>query len=101
MAIDFYEREVERLRVRFNSVFGDRPIGDLWSRYASILAICRVGMLVQSIRDSTDEKQTQEWAREFGRIRDALNQFFDLAATAKKRRRHALERNHQQAAAGG
>lgn len=101
MAIDFYEKEVERLTIRFNRVFGDRAVCDLQSRYASILAICRAGMIARSIRDMPDEKEIGDMTREFCHLREILNRFFDLVESQTERRRHAVTGDSQSIAAGG
>lgn len=101
MAIDFFEKEVERLTIRFNKVFGDQVIFDHQARYASILAICRAGMLIKSIRNISDEKQISALTREFCRIRKGLNRFFDHMESQSGRRMNEHTKDKYHAAAGG
>lgn len=86
MAVDFFAKEVEKLRNRFNGIYGERTIFDLRSRQACILAICRASLLSQSIRDRTDEKGIGETTRELCAIRETLNRFFDRMEEQQERR---------------
>jgi nucleoside-diphosphate-sugar epimerase len=101
MAIDFFEKEVERLTIRFNRVYGTRAVLDLRSRYATIMAICRAMTIAKSVRDTPDEKHVGEMTREFCRIREVLNGFFDLMESQKERRGDEHNGNQQIVAASG
>ena len=80
---DVLDKETESLETRFNKTFGDHAVDDIRFRYLSILAICRAGILLRSIRSMTDEKQIDEITHEFCNIRDILNRFFDFMESQK------------------
>lgn len=85
MAIDFFEKEVERLTTRFNRVFRDRLVCDRNARDVLILAMIRARMLIQAIRNNPDEEQIAALTREFFQAREIMNQFFDLMESKKER----------------
>ena len=101
MAIDFFEKEVERLTFKFNKRFGGQVVCDLRSRYLSVLAICQAGMLARSIRVMTDEKRISDMTREFCHIRNVLNQFFDSMESQQERRSYAGTENKDRIAISG
>ena len=101
MAIDFFEKEVERLESRFDKLFGGQVVCDLRVRQAAILSICRAGIITWAIRDSGDAVRTSDLTREFSRIRDVLNRFFDLMESQQERRRYARTGNNERASASG
>ena len=101
MAIDFFEKEVEKLRIRFNKVYGASPVFDIQSRNATIMTICRAGMLVRCIKETSDAKQIGAISREFYRIRKGLNRFFDQMESQQERMRHRKTRERQNIAASG
>ena len=101
MAIDFFEKELERLGTRFNKVYEYQVVCDLRARHAAIFTICRAGLITRSIRNSTDKNLIGELTREFSRLRDILNRFFDLMESQQERRRYASTGNNERAAADG
>ena len=101
MAIDFFEKEVERLTIRFNNHFGGQVVCDLRSRYATVLTICQAGILARSIRDITDDKRISDVTREFCHIRNVLNQFFDSTESQQERRSYADTENKDRIAISG
>jgi len=101
VAIDFFEKEVEKLSIRFNSVFGEQTVCDIRSRYLSIFAICRVGVIARCIKDETDEKRIGDMTREYCRIRDVMNRFFDMLESQLEGRRYAETGNRSRIAASG
>ena len=101
MAIDFFEKEVERLESRFDKLFGGQVVCDLRSRYATFLTICQAGILARSIRDVTDENRISDMAREFCHIRNALNKFFDSMESQQERRFYANTGNNDRIASSG
>jgi hypothetical protein len=101
MAIDFLEKEVERLKIRFNLVYENRTVFDIRARQAAIMTICRVLMLVETIKNESDEERTGEMTREFCRIREVLNGIFDLMEFQKERRGNEHTGSQQITAAGG
>jgi nucleoside-diphosphate-sugar epimerase len=101
MAVDFFEKEVEKLTIRFNRVYGTRAVFDLRSRYATIMAICRAMTIAKSVRDAPDEKRIGEMTREFCRIRGVLNGFFNLMESQQERRGDEHTDKQQIVADGG
>ena len=100
MAIDFLEKEVERLKTRFNLVYENRTVFDIRVRQAAIMTICRALTIVQTIKDESDDKRIGEMTREFCCIREVLNGFFDLMEFPKERRGNEHPGNQQISAAG-
>ena len=101
MAIDFFEKEVEKVTTRFNMLYGGRTVCDIRSRYLCILAICRAMTIAKSVRETPDEKHIGEMTREFCCIREVLNGFFDLMESQQERRGDEHTDNQQIFAAGG
>ena len=101
MAIDFFEKEVEKLKTRFNRVYGTSPVFDIQSRNASIMTICRAGMQVRRIKETSDAKQIGTISREFYKVRKGLNRFFDQMESQQERMQHRKTRERQNIAASG
>jgi len=101
MAIDFFEKEMAKMKNSFNKVFGDRTVCDLRARYSSILMICWAGMLARSIREMADEKRINDMTREFCHIRNVLNQFFDSTEAQQERRSYGDTGNKDRIAVSG
>jgi hypothetical protein len=89
MAIDFFEKEVEKLQDRFNKTFGMQRVCDVRARCQSIFTICRADFITRCIRDETDEKRIGDMTREFCKIRDGMNKFFDMFELQLERRHYA------------
>ena len=89
MAVDVFERELGRIRSRFNTVFRGRVVCDLQSRYLTIMSICRAGILARSVREARDEEMIKGITREFFRIVGVLNRLFDHMEIQKERRPYA------------
>ncbi len=83
MTVNFFEREVRKTRERFNQSFGNRVVCNIEARYSAILSICRLGILGNKIAEGKEEESIQE----FVRIRDVLNNFFNLMEKQRKGRR--------------
>jgi hypothetical protein len=86
VAIDFFEKEMLKLRGRFNRFYGERMVCDLKIKQLSLLAIIRAGMIAKSLRDQSDPKKTADLTREFFQIRQTMNQFFDFMESKEERR---------------
>ena len=99
--IDFFEKEVKRLRERFNATFGQAKTVNMKARSLTIMAISWVDFLARSVKETSDEKRIGELTREFCRIREVLNRFFDHSESKQERRRHGYEKGKHSAAAGG
>jgi hypothetical protein len=101
MAIDFFEKEMKRLTIRFNRVFRDRIVCDLKARDLAILALIRTRMLIRSIRNRPDEKQIAALTREFYQAREIMNKFFDLMEPEKERSSYGNQEESRRFVAGG
>lgn len=98
--IDFFEREIEKLTMRFNKI-SDNPVCDLKIRCSSILAILQAGLLVREIRSATDEKRIKKTTRDFRHVRDVLNRFFDSVEKQLERKAYVGTTVNQKVAFGG
>jgi len=101
MAVDFFEKEVESLKIRFNRVYENRTVFDIQSRQAVIMTICRALTIVKTVRDASNDRRIGEMTREFCRIREVLNGFFDLMESQQERRGNEHTGNQQIIAARG
>ncbi len=99
--IDFFEKEVKRLRERFNATFGQAKTVNLKARYLAIMAISWADFLARTIRETSDEKRIAEMTREFCTIREAMNKFYDLFESQQERRGHGQTTDKRRVAAGG
>ena len=99
--IDFFEKEVKRLRERFNATFGQAKTVNMKARSLTILAISWADFLARTIRETSDEKRIGEMTREFCKIREGLNRFFDLIESQQERRGHGQTTDKRSVAAGG
>jgi len=76
MPIDFFEKEVNKVRKRFNRTFGMLKVCDLKTRQSAILAICLLGSLKDKIINIRDKSQVEDDIRKFMMIRNVLNKVF-------------------------
>ena len=88
MAVNFFEREVKKVRQRFNQTFGRQIVCNLNARYSAILSICWLGILANRIREAEGKEKAKESIHEFTRIRDVLNNFFNQMEKHQKERRY-------------
>jgi len=86
MAVNFFEREVKKVRERFNQTFGRQIVCNLNARYSAILSICRLGILADRIREAEGKEKAKVSIQEFTRIRDVLNNFFNIMEKQEERR---------------
>ena len=84
MAVNFFEREVRKARQRFNETFGRQTVCSLDVRYSAILSICWLGILGNKIKEAEGKEKARDSINEFIRIRDVLNNFFNLIEKQKK-----------------
>ena len=92
MAVNFFEREVKKVRQRFNQTFGRQIVCNLNARYSAILSICWLGILANRINEAEHKEKAKESIHEFTRIRDVLNNFFNLMEKQEKERRSYANR---------
>ena len=84
MAVNFFEREVIKIQKRFNETFGRQTVCNLDVRYSAILSICWLGVLGRRIKKAEEKEKVRDSIHEFVRIRDVLNDFFNLMEREKK-----------------
>ena len=101
MAIDFLEKEVEKLRTRFNKTFGTQKVFHVQAREASLWMVIWADQITSRIKDETDEKRIEEQTREFCMKRDILNNFFDMMELQQERRMYAENKSNKRITAGG
>jgi hypothetical protein len=99
--IDFFEKEVRRLQERFNATFGQAKTVNMMARSLTIMAICRAGILVRSVRETEDEQKIGVMTRDFCRIREVINGLFDRIESEQERRGHGQTTDKRSIAAGG
>ena len=92
MAVDFFEREVRKVRQRFNETFGRLTVCNLDARYSAILSICWLGILGRRISRVKAKQKAKDSINEFIRIRDVLNNVFNLIDKQQERRGYAHRR---------
>lgn len=92
MAINFFEKEVEKAQKRFNQTFGKQIVSNLEARKAAILSICRLGILAKKIKKAEEKETVRTDHQEFISIRDVLNNFFNLMEKQQKERREYAHR---------
>ena len=86
MAVNFFEKEVKKVRQRFNQTFGRQIVCNLNARYSAILSICWLGILSNKIKEAEGKEKAKESIQEFTRIRDVLNNFFNIMENQEERR---------------
>ena len=87
MAVNFFEREVKKVQERLNQNFSNKVVFNIQARYSAILSICWLGVLSNRINEAEDKGKAKESIHEFTRIRDVLNNFFNLMEKQQKERR--------------
>jgi len=92
MAVNFFEREVKKIQKRFNETVGSLTVCNLDVRYSAIFSICRLGILSRKISKAKDKEKARDTIHEFIRIRDVLNNVFNLIEKDQERRGYAHRR---------
>ncbi len=90
MTARFFEKEVRKIQERFNQAFGDQVTFRIQARHAALLSICRLGILEKRIARIKDKPR--EGIQEFIRIRDTLNNLFNLMEKTKKGKEKAMKK---------
>ena len=86
MTVYFFDCEVKRARERFNQNFSSEIVFNINARYSAMLSICWLGILRDKIKEAEGEDEVKGSIQEFTRIRDVLNNFFNLIESQKERR---------------
>jgi len=88
MPVDFFVKEVDRARHKFNQTFGMMRTGDIKLRQSVILKICGLGCLRNKIVKAADKDQIRDEICNFMKIRNTLNNVFNTIEDYQKERRH-------------
>ena len=89
MKVDFFEKELTRVRERFNQTFGKQLACDLQTRAEVIIAIIQMGLLGNKIMNAKDKELVRDDIRMFIKTRNQLATIFGKADKYfKERRRH-------------
>jgi len=92
MAVNFFEREVKKIQKRFNETVGRLAVCNLDVRYSAIFSICWLGILSRKINRAKDKEKAKDNISEFVKIRDVLNNVFNLMEKQNKERRGYVHR---------
>ncbi len=92
MAVNFFEREVKKVQKRFNETVGRLAVCNLDVRYSAIFSICWLGILSRKINRAKDKEKAKDNISEFVKIRDVLNNVFNLIEKDQERRGYAHRR---------
>ena len=87
MKVNFFEKELTRVRERFNQTFGKQTVCDLQTRAQVIIAIIHMGMLNNKIMKAKDKSMVRDDIRMFIRIKNALSIIFNNAEKFWEERR--------------
>jgi hypothetical protein len=93
MAIDFIEKEVDKVRERFNQTYGVMVVCNLNHRHAAILSIINMGMLCAKVTAAKSKDNARQDIQQFIRIRDTLNNHFNMLEQHLKERRGHVRSN--------
>ena len=88
MPTNFFEKEIEKVRERFNQTFGNRTTCSIKLRQAVILQICGMGCLKNKIQNAADTAKVKTEIGQFIKIRNALNNIFDTIENHNSERRY-------------
>ena len=87
MRIDFFEKEVQSARDRFNQTFGKLELCDLKLRQATILAVCSLGVIARRINNTVNKERQRGKIKQFMKTRKVLINTFNRVETYQKERR--------------
>ena len=89
MKVNFFEKELTRVRERFNQTFGAQSVCDLQTRACVVIAIIHMGLLGNKIMKAKDKEIVRDDIRKFIRIKDALTNIFNnVEKFCEERRRY-------------
>ncbi len=86
MTINFFKKELNKLRTRFNETFGETQTCNLQLRQAVLVAIIWLGVSEKRINETPDKNLVRKEIKEFIRARDVLNSLFNLLKDQQKER---------------
>ena len=79
MRIEFYEKELFKIREKFNQTFGEQTVCNLKTRCQVILWIIRMGLLHRKINKVACMKDARGEIQMFDKTKNALNTVFSEA----------------------
>lgn len=95
MKSSFFEKELFKIRERFNQTFGRQIVCDLKTRQQVILSIIHMGLLSRKISETGVANETRARIQRLIKVRDTLNGIFDKAEdTWAERRNYGNKSNH-------
>jgi hypothetical protein len=77
MKVNFFERELTKVRERFNQTFGKPTVCDLKKRAQVIIAVIHMGLLGNKIMKAKDKEMVRDDIKMFIRKRNALTTIFN------------------------
>lgn len=87
MKVNFFEKELTRVRERFNQTFGKQTVCNLQARAQVIIAIIQMGMLNHQIMKAKDKSAVRDDIRMFIKIKNTLATIFNNAEKFWEERR--------------
>jgi hypothetical protein len=79
MKIDFFEKELNTVRERFNQTYGKQIVCNLEARCRVIISIIHMGILGDKINKAGDKSMVRDDIQMFIRVRDTLMNIFTNA----------------------
>jgi len=77
MKVNYFEKELIKVRERFNQTFGKQIVSDLRTRAQVIIAIIHMGLLSDKIMKAKDKEMVRDDIRMFIRKRNTLTTIFN------------------------
>jgi hypothetical protein len=93
MKVDFFEKELTKIRERFNQIFGKQLVYNLETRAKVIIAIIHMGLLGNKIMKAKEKEMVRDDIKMFIRTRNALTTIFNNAEKYWEERRHYEKSN--------
>ncbi len=87
MPIDVFEKELRKVRRRFNKTFGMQKVCDLKLRQSVILAIGFLGKACDKINKAEKKDDVRDEIEKFMKNRNVLNNLFNRLEQQQKERR--------------
>jgi hypothetical protein len=87
MPVDFFGEAVKSAQQKFNQTFGELTTCNIRLRQSAILKICGLGCLRKKIVKAADRDQVRDEIRSFKKIRETLNNVFNIIEDYQKERR--------------
>ena len=79
MPVVFFEKELSKIRKRFNQTFSKQTVCNRETRCRVIISIIHMGMLSDKIMKAGDKSMVRDDIRMFIRVRDTLMTIFNNA----------------------